>query len=337
MMINMPASFAAPVTFTSMPATSYSTTSGRPSTPPPGLAPPPALMAKMQPGEPASLWLEPMKVQVPVNYPAPGLEDLAGTNSWSTLSTASPRDEISSAISSAGEVSLDASSFPAPTSSAPLLTVANSIADLQELLQTGEHCCNFRCPPGVSILHWAYTLQRKDNRALHRAVVSFLHNGVPKHVAGERCFSKKHARQSAADLALALVQGSGKALTEAVDGCIFVELADLMPCGGKGVRAGAAHVQQLERFCADTFCSTQLDWQCEGEGEVACSATLRLPLCGVMHTFHGPTQATAEAACGELARRVLWCLGCKAVAGKLQPDPQMLLGSNCKVSPAPEF
>jgi len=261
-----------------------------------------------------------------------GLDGLSvGISTWST---ALASEDISGSTTvtalSSGEASytnLDPS---------VLLPVANSIADLQELLQTPEHCTHFRCPPGVSILHWSYTLQRKDNRALHRAVVSFLHDGVPKHVAGERCFSKKVARQSAADLALALLHGCGKPLAEAEHGCIYTEVADLMPCSGKGVRPGTVHVQQLERFCQEQFCSSQLEWQCEVEGEKAFSAYLRLPLLGIMHTFHGPTQASAEVACGELARRVMWCLGCRAVQGKYQPDPQMLLGANCKVSPAAE-
>jgi len=220
------------------------------------------------------------------------------------------------------------------TSTSALLLVSNAIADLQELLQTVEHCRRFRCPPGASVLQWTFTMQRKDSRVLHRAVAAFLHDGVPMHVAGPRCYSKKTARQSTSEMALALVRSLNRRKDVGIleDGCAFVELADVLPGGGKGVKPGDAHVDQLRRFCSESFGNTELQMQFNSDDG---TATVQLSVMGVLNTFHGPARKTEEAACGELARRAMWYLGAPALRGCFQPDGQTLLASNCKVNPAP--
>mmetsp|Transcript_25948 Transcript_25948/g.59980 ORF Transcript_25948/g.59980 Transcript_25948/m.59980 type:complete len:357 (-) Transcript_25948:114-1184(-) len=249
------------------------------------------------------------------------------------VSASSWSDEVPINIS--GTSSLEPYTGPdSPDASTPLGT--NCIADLQELLQMSEHCRSFRCPPGASILQWTFMTQRKDSRVLHRAVTTFLHDGVPLHVAGEPAFSKKAARQSAAELALALVRGRTTAgLCESAS--VFIELADLVPIGGKGTRPCEAHLQRLRSFYDENFAApTELEWSWEAEGAKAWSASLTLTVSGVLHTFHGPTRSTNEGACAELARRVLWYLGSQPIRGSYQPDGQMLLAAKCKVLPAPD-
>mmetsp|Transcript_34475 Transcript_34475/g.78665 ORF Transcript_34475/g.78665 Transcript_34475/m.78665 type:complete len:327 (-) Transcript_34475:115-1095(-) len=269
---------------------------------------------------PVQAWSQPMKVQPASLY---------------AILAAHANPEVTEAATAGSE----SASSDQGTDSAMLLPVANSIADLQEVLQMNEHCRHFRHPPGSSIVQWSFTLQRKDNRALHRAVAMFLHDGVPLQVAGERCFSKKAARQCAAELAVAVIQRKELSNLQVETGCVFVELADVVATGGKGVRAGPAHVQQLRKYFEQTIgWSSLLNWQtlttCAGSSN-ACAATLTLSTGAVEHTFHGPARESPEAACGELARRVLWYCGTPALQGLYQPDEQALLAAHCKVAPAP--
>mmetsp|Transcript_55056 Transcript_55056/g.101910 ORF Transcript_55056/g.101910 Transcript_55056/m.101910 type:complete len:355 (-) Transcript_55056:90-1154(-) len=299
--------------------------------------PPPGLALPVQ----HSTWGQPMKVlpnsmDVPFHFPQQLDWD---SEVWARASPADGRfprkvsDTESEAIDISGTSSVEPQTGPGtPDASAPVCS--NSIADLQELLQMSEHCRSFRCPPGASILQWSFMTQRKESRVFHRAVTAFLHDGVPLHVAGEPAFSKKAARQSAAELALALVRGTTVGLGESAS--VFIELADLVPIGGKGTRPCEAHLRRLRAFYNENFskCS-DLSWSWEAEGAKAWSATLTLTVFGVPHTFHGPTRATNEGACAELARRVLWYLGSLPVSGSYQPDGQMLLAAKCKVLPAP--
>lgn len=213
---------------------------------------------------------------------------------------------------------------------------STSIAELQELLQSTAQTSHFRCPPGAQVLQWSYK-QRSVGRVMFRAVVAFLHDGIAKHVAGGWGSSKKGARQSAAELALCLLHNTE---AQVEDGSAFIEAGDMLLVtpghAAAGLPAVPAHTDQLRQFCDEqSGTGSELVWRCDSEGSKGWSATLKLPILGVAHTVRGPPRESPELACAELARRVLWYLGCKSFQGCYHPDGRKLLATNCMVPNPP--
>jgi len=206
---------------------------------------------------------------------------------------------------------------------------STSIAELQELLQSTQQTTHFRCPPGAQVLQWSYK-QRTVGRVMFRAVVAFLHDGVAKHVAGGWGSSKKGARQSAAELALSLLHGEEANVDE---GVVYVDTTDLVPAGNGGASVVADFIDILRQFCDERFGTGEdLVWRCDSAGSKGWSATVKVAAHGVAHTMRGPPCESPEAACAELARRVLWYLGSPSLIGCYYPDSQAILASNCKVN-----
>mmetsp|Transcript_72535 Transcript_72535/g.172973 ORF Transcript_72535/g.172973 Transcript_72535/m.172973 type:complete len:578 (+) Transcript_72535:61-1794(+) len=225
---------------------------------------------------------------------------------------------------------------------------AAAIALLQETLQAPQNTTRFKCPSGVKVLQWSY-IQRADGRLMFRAVVGFLRNGVPHHIAGEWYTCKKHARQSAAEVALGVVRSE---ITEELrHSQALVDVAGLLPAPrSESVRAPATaqHVQMLEEIAGEKFDATAdgrgaPQWQVRSEGpeeagsEAAYFASVTLPMMDMPYTFHGPLSETPDAAKAELARRVLWYLGFGRCRGFYVPNRAELMSSGCQVPESPRY
>merc|ERR1711971_183616 len=80
-----------------------------------------------------------------------------------------------------------------------------AISMLQEFVQCSQ---NFHIPPNYPVLQWSFDSQMADSATLEfRAVVAFLLEGVPHHVAGTWQLKKKDAQRDAAERALGLFVG----------------------------------------------------------------------------------------------------------------------------------
>mmetsp|Transcript_32044 Transcript_32044/g.75139 ORF Transcript_32044/g.75139 Transcript_32044/m.75139 type:complete len:558 (+) Transcript_32044:105-1778(+) len=220
------------------------------------------------------------------------------------------------------------------------LVKAVAIAKVQELLQSSEHSARFKFPPGVKVLQWSYR-QHREGRLAHRAVLSFLCNGVPQHVAGEWEVCKKTARQSAAEMALAKLIGRNVAtMPENESAEVCVDLAHLQASSKNAAGSTSTdYTKKLEahvRHCS-IVSSPGLSWALEHDQMTNSSrALVKIVLLGMQHTFVGPFQESAEMASAELARRVLWFLGYRTCRGMYVVDRRRWIASACEVPPSPE-
>jgi len=275
--------------------------------------------------------------------------------SWA-LSAAGPSAAAAVAWSSAAHVQPAAAAEDVRHSSAPMpaassltgrLAKAVAIAQLQELLQASENTTRFKFPPGVKVLQWSY-MQKMADRVLFRGVLAFLFNGVPYHVAGDWQTCKKFARQSAADAALALLRGlqpqyaedGSAAAQQVMDVC--VDLSHVLP-SQRNTDSSAQRdcVRKLESFMKHAALSHGdglLAWDCERLGvNGAWSASLKVSMFGVVHTFTGPCLVTAEEACNELSRRILWHMGQRNARGLYIVDRNQWQVQQCRVPSAPSY
>eukprot|EP00403_Amphidinium_massartii_P005545 CAMPEP_0178374240 /NCGR_PEP_ID=MMETSP0689_2-20121128/2275_1 /TAXON_ID=160604 /ORGANISM="Amphidinium massartii, Strain CS-259" /LENGTH=467 /DNA_ID=CAMNT_0019994205 /DNA_START=13 /DNA_END=1416 /DNA_ORIENTATION=+ len=232
---------------------------------------------------------------------------------------------------------------------------STAIADLQALLQAADHSEHFRYPPGTQVLQWSHSeIANHSGQPTFRAVVAFFRDGVGHHVAGACGRSKRQARQSAADTALALFRCQWAAPPGEYPAACFVDTGALLCSEGTGAMksASAADVGAFTMACMDGFKgrgasaaspalepayspASQPAWTCDSVGLGVWQALVELPLLGVSHTFSGPRCPTQELAIAEAARRILWYLGHSDYEGFYQPDGPALLAANCKVPDPP--
>jgi len=184
---------------------------------------------------------------------------------------------------------------------------------------------------------------------MFRAIVAFLRDGVPHHISGDWDSSKKLARQNAAEASVLLLRGGWAQVAEApVDA--LVDLGTLLPMPGSQaevLQATADHKQLLVAFCRQhthmriepSAGPSEPVWSCEsivGAAAPSWVALVRIPLLGVPHTLLGPASASPQAAYAELARRVLWYLGCPSCHGLYMPDQATLRANECKIRGPPD-
>jgi len=258
----------------------------------------------------------------------------------SSLGSSVPRHDVASRTGVAA-------ASPAPATLTGRLAKAVAIAQLQERLQSSENTTRFKFPPGVKVLQWSY-MQKMADRVLFRGVLAFLFNGVPYHVAGDWQTCKKFARQSAADAALALLRGlqpqyaedGSAAAQQVMDVC--VDLSHVLP-SQRNTDSSAQRdcVRKLESFMKHAALSHGdglLAWDCERLGvNGAWSASLKVSMFGVVHTFTGPCLVTAEEACNELSRRILWHMGQRNARGLYIVDRNQWQVQQCRVPSAPSY
>jgi len=243
------------------------------------------------------------------------------------------------ASSSLASQSQSTAQVPPETANTGRLVKAVAIAKVQELLQSSEHSGRFKFPPGVKVLQWSYR-QLREGRLAHRAVMSFLCNGVPQHVAGGWEVCKKTARQSAAEVALAKLQGRHSSMPEDEPADICVDLSHLHASSKNEMGSTSKDfIKKLEahtRHC-QIITSSSVAWAWEQDQASGCSrALVKIALLGMEHTFVGPYMASAELASAELSRRVLWFLGYRTCRGMYVVDRRRWVQSACQVPAAPE-
>mmetsp|Transcript_36961 Transcript_36961/g.85252 ORF Transcript_36961/g.85252 Transcript_36961/m.85252 type:complete len:450 (+) Transcript_36961:64-1413(+) len=214
-----------------------------------------------------------------------------------------------------------------------------AIAELQELVQSAENTTRFKFPAGVKVLQWTFHA-RRDSTLAHRAVISFLSNGVPTHFAGEWQPCKKTARRSAAEMALRRLRREDMTDVALADAC--VDLSHLEPSSrnAAGVEGAAKdHIKKMENFLKQIEgCSraSKIAWEVEQDEQTgAWRALARVSIAGMGHTIIGPALASAEAARAELACRFLWLLGYRSCRGLYVVDRRRWISTECTVPEAP--
>mmetsp|Transcript_35606 Transcript_35606/g.81597 ORF Transcript_35606/g.81597 Transcript_35606/m.81597 type:complete len:458 (-) Transcript_35606:8-1381(-) len=228
---------------------------------------------------------------------------------------------------------------------------STAIADLQALLQAAETSEHFRYPPGTQVLQWTHSeISSHSGQPTFRAMVAFFRDGVGHHVAGACGRSKRQARQSAADTALALFRCQWAAPPGDAPAACFVDTGALLCAENTGANkpACATDVGEFTMACMDGFkgragdpdssgqSSAKPTWSCDSVGPQLWQALVELPLLGVSHTFSGPCCPTQELAIAEAARRILWYLGHPSYEGFYIPDGPALIAANCTVPHPPE-
>jgi len=214
------------------------------------------------------------------------------------------------------------------------------IARLQELLQCAEHTTLFKFPPGVKVLQWSYH-EKREGRLLFRAVLHFLCNGVPHHVTGGWWPSKKEARQNAAEVGFALVQGMQLESSMVSSALTCTDLSALQPgpCTRQARAAKADCLKKLDSLLAQCalVTETSVEWCSVRPAETdQWRAMVTIRLLGVKHTFAGPLFNTLEEAQLEVAKRLLWYLGSEGFEGFFVPNRRALLSTRCQVPAAPK-
>jgi len=148
-----------------------------------------------------------------------------------------------------------------------------------------------------------------------RAVVAFLLEGVPHHVAGAWMAKKKDAQRDAAQRALGLFankwpqQYAEKVAVPDADTCqsttskVYEE--DLLN----------RYCRELEE-CGKSSPCWKLHWE-----DGFCHVVIELMLLGVPHQLKGEPQRTEDAARADTARRVLWYLRHPSFLDIYEPNP----------------
>jgi len=214
------------------------------------------------------------------------------------------------------------------------------IARLQELLQCAEHTALFKFPPGVKVLQWSYH-EKREGRLLFRAVLHFLCNGVPHHVTGGWWPSKKEARQNAAEVGFALVQGLqlDSSVVQSASTCTDLSALQPGPCTRQARAAKGDCLERLDSLLAQCplVTDTSAEWNSVRTADTdQWRAMMTVRLLGVKHTFSGPLFNTFEEAQLEVAKRVLWYLGSTGFEGFFVPNRRALLSTRCQVPAAPK-
>lgn len=185
-----------------------------------------------------------------------------------------------------------------------------AISMLQEYVQCSQ---TFIVPANYSVLQWDFDSQMADAATLEfRAIVSFLLEGVPHHVAGTWQAKKKDAQRDAAERALSLFVGSwSEQALNTQESCAQMENA-----------TSASEEELLTKccrhldMCGATAPSWSLRWEAGG-----CQAIVEMKLLDVPHQFAGSAQSSETEARADTARRVLWYLQRPGFENIYEPDP----------------
>lgn len=206
------------------------------------------------------------------------------------------------------------------------------ISLLQEQVQCSK---NFVIPANYPVLQWTFDSQMADSATLEfRAIVAFLLEGVPHHVAGTWQPKKKDAQRDAAERALGLFTAHRR------------EDVQVRP-EGNPARAGFSvsqvlrqpeqfkePVATLEEWCKQVDgCEEPPRWEEQWE-QGACRSIVEVHIHGAPHQLSGAPAASEVAARNDTARRVLWYLRCPGFADAFDPDPQAPAIATMKI-PAP--
>jgi len=201
-----------------------------------------------------------------------------------------------------------------------------AISMLQEFVQWSQ-----ALPSNYSVLQWTFETQMADSATLEfRAIVAFLHEGVPHHIVGIWQAKKKDAQRDAAERALSLFVGRW---SEQVDEAMQNPMENTK-LSSNGVPQLSEQELVAERCrTLDTCCSIPPCWSLHWEAD-ACRATVEMSLGGVPHQFVGAVESSEAAARVDTARRVLWYLQCPGFQDAFEPDPLSLVATKLPPPPA---
>lgn len=201
-----------------------------------------------------------------------------------------------------------------------------AISMLQEFVQSSQ---TFSLPANYSVLQWEFDSQMADAATLEfRAIVSFLLEGVPHHVAGTWQPKKKDAQRDAAERALHLFAGktsSERALHPERALHLFAEKISKRQHRSTPSESSIAEASEEERLseCCrtlDVCCATPPSWSVSWDS-CTCLATVEITLLGVLHKFAGAAQGSEAEARADTAKRVLWYLQSPGFENVYEPDP----------------
>jgi len=226
-------------------------------------------------------------------------------------------------------------SKPTSGSQSTIGSTKGSISMLQEFVQCSK---SFHIPSNYPILQWSFETQMADSATLKfRAIVAFLLEGVPHHVAGAWQQSKKHAQRDAAERALSLYVGQwGSQIFQADrDGADTNSgQLDIAPCNEE-----EEDEARLTAFCKrSSVCgNTAPKWSIVQEDDGQCRATVELSLLGVTHKLGGTEKPSERDARADAARRVLWYVQCPGYEEAFEPEPIRPSAASVKIAQPPEI
>lgn len=183
-----------------------------------------------------------------------------------------------------------------------------AISMLQEYVQCSH---TFHVPPNYSVLQWSFHSKMADAATLEfRAIVAFLLEGVPHHVAGTWQPKKKDAQRDAAERALDFFATRwDNDIKKMIENASYVENQ-------------AYEEELLKEYCQQLDCcggqAPSMTVQWEGD---ACHAVVEITLLGAPHNFAGAVHKSEAAARTDAARRVLWYLHHPSYLDAFELDP----------------
>lgn len=213
-----------------------------------------------------------------------------------------------------------------------------TIAQLQEFVQGSKQS---PMPSNCSILQWSYDerMAEQVGGQQFRAIVAFVLDGIPHHVAGAWQSSKKLAQRDAAEDALVhFVTRWGQwskgespdppaekaaSMSDTIRKSEFEENQD-----HSASEAAAASNEAKTLACLCSFqqplgmpplVTATPRWSHTAEYG-AFKAFVEIELLGVAHMFTGCTKPTLVEACQDTAERVLWYLQCPGYEDKWEAD-----------------
>jgi len=202
------------------------------------------------------------------------------------------------------------------------------VALLQEFVQSSRQ---FSAPQNRAILQWTYDQRMTASNSLEfRASVAFLLDGVPHHVAGGWCSSKKLSQRDVAERSLVFFVGKWgeQLLAEDQDACS--DAASRRAPSGR-----CSDMNALEDFCLSyPACGGALPRVTLSGSEGGHVAQVELMLLGVAHTFGGAARPTPDAARSDVARRMLWYFQAPGYQNIFAPDVAAVKDRGIPVPPA---
>jgi hypothetical protein len=211
-----------------------------------------------------------------------------------------------------------------------------SISQLQEFVQCSP---GFQIPANYPVLQWSFHSQMADAATLEfRAIVAFLLDGVPHHVAGQWQPKKKDAQRDTAERALALFTGRwGKDIFRKSE----VERNTQWECKSAESDNGFVSTEELFRKVEQRYqklCmtgDTKPSWSVSKE-DGNFFATIEMKMHGVPHKLRGHVQKSEEQAYRDVAGRVLWYLQAPGFTDAFELDSNAPAIASMKIPAPPE-
>jgi len=204
-----------------------------------------------------------------------------------------------------------------------------AISKLQEYVQCSH---TFHLPSNYSVLQWTFHSKMADAATLEfRAIVAFILEGVPHHIAGKWMPKKKDAQRDAAERALVLF-----AERWGEPNAPKVRRPSALP-----VHITATPGRVYEEVVFEKHCEQLEDcrsyapvWTVHWDG-AECHAVVAIQLLGVPHHLAGSKKPSEAAARKDVALRALWYLQHPDYQDQFEADPASHAIVSGKISAPP--